>query len=532
MGLTLSEPATAKDTACCQNATFKVGSSCMQGWRVKMEDAHTHILSLPDDPGTAFFAVFDGHGGAKVAEYAGRHLHKYVTARDEYKEGDVAEALRQAFLEIDEAMLTEESLREEQAGCTAVTMVVKDNTVWCANVGDSRAVASVKGVPEPLSLDHKPNNEIEFNRITAAGGFVEYNRVNGNLALSRALGDYVFKRNEKKGPQEQMVTAFPDIEQRRFGMDWEFIVMACDGIWDVMTNYEVVEYVRQNIAEGVEPEEICENLMMKCLAPDCQMAGLGCDNMTVVIIVLLQGRTYEELQKCCGTTYQRKTSEVESTKQRDSIIKKNTENAAHKSPKKMSGAAESSPANENFGPPLPMPFVHVAAGHHEFTPEDEQQSDTAQQQAPNEDESQSISPTNSDEVRLIPQSPTADTEGGVPPLLALLPMPEDAQAPDSNILEQLLSQNPDHNAPWVSTMLSKTRITLHYIHFKTQTISFLVRLIVKELARCILLKYLCQCGVYATNFTPFGVWLTIISTYCAYSHTNGLQNTFNFLHVI
>lgn len=456
MGLTLSEPATAKDTACCQNATFKVGSSCMQGWRVKMEDAHTHILSLPDDPGTAFFAVFDGHGGAKVAEYAGRHLHKYVTARDEYKEGDVAEALRQAFLEIDEAMLTEESLREEQAGCTAVTMVVKDNTVWCANVGDSRAVASVMGVPEPLSLDHKPNNEIEFNRITAAGGFVEYNRVNGNLALSRALGDYVFKRNEKKGPQEQMVTAFPDIEQRRFGMDWEFIVMACDGIWDVMTNYEVVEYVRQNIAEGVEPEEICENLMMKCLAPDCQMAGLGCDNMTVVIIVLLQGRTYEELQKRCGTTYPRKTSDTESTKQRDSIIKKNQENSGHKSPKEMSEAATSSPANEQFAPlmtPPTMPFVHVAAGHHEFTPENDT---LTQQQPPNE--LQAISPTSSDELLLIPLSPTTlDTEGDVATLIAVIPMPEDAQALDSNIVEQHLNLNPDHNEPWVSTMLSKTR---------------------------------------------------------------------------
>lgn len=63
MGQTLSEPVTAKETTACQNNLYKVGSSCMQGWRIKMEDAHTHILSLPDDPGTAFFAVYDGHGG-------------------------------------------------------------------------------------------------------------------------------------------------------------------------------------------------------------------------------------------------------------------------------------------------------------------------------------------------------------------------------------------------------------------------------------------------------------------------------------
>lgn len=63
MGQTLSEPVTAKKSACCQNGFFKVGSSCMQGWRINMEDAHTHILSCPDDPDCAFFGVYDGHGG-------------------------------------------------------------------------------------------------------------------------------------------------------------------------------------------------------------------------------------------------------------------------------------------------------------------------------------------------------------------------------------------------------------------------------------------------------------------------------------
>jgi len=58
----------------------------MQGWRINMEDSHTHILSLPDDPGTSFFAVYDGHGGATVAEYAGKHLHKFIIKRPEYKD--------------------------------------------------------------------------------------------------------------------------------------------------------------------------------------------------------------------------------------------------------------------------------------------------------------------------------------------------------------------------------------------------------------------------------------------------------------
>lgn len=177
----------------------------MQGWRVHMEDAHTHILSLPDDPSAAFFAVFDGHGGADVAQYAGKHLHKFVVKQPSY-ETDPGEALQQSFLDIDDAMLEDELLQEHVAGSTAVTVLIKGGKLYCANAGDSRAVACVNGRVDALSLDHKPNSEEEKRRICEAGGYVEYNRVNGSLALSRALGDFGFKRNTSKTPQEQIVT--------------------------------------------------------------------------------------------------------------------------------------------------------------------------------------------------------------------------------------------------------------------------------------------------------------------------------------
>jgi protein phosphatase 2C family protein 2/3 len=74
------------------------------------------------------------------------------------------------------------------------------------NAGDSRAVLSFRGRAIPLSDDHKPTNEGELARIHAAGGWVEFNRVNGYLALSRAFGDFVFKGNAEKSPREQIVT--------------------------------------------------------------------------------------------------------------------------------------------------------------------------------------------------------------------------------------------------------------------------------------------------------------------------------------
>lgn len=301
MGQTLSEPITSKESSALENVHYKVGSSCMQGWRVSMEDAHVHILSLgPEDPKAAYFGVFDGHGGAKVAAYSANNLHRHIVRRPEYEEGKVEEALREGFLECDRVMRTEESLKDEMAGSTAVVVLTQGKDLWCANAGDSRCVAGVAGTALALSEDHKPTDVKERARIEAAGGFVEQNRVNGNLALSRAMGDFVFKMNDKLGQADQIVTCDPDIQQATVAADWDFLLLACDGIWDVLSNQEVVDFVTQRLGQGMEPEDICEQLMTRCLSPDCQMGGLGCDNMTCVLVCLLHQQPYQVLVERCA----------------------------------------------------------------------------------------------------------------------------------------------------------------------------------------------------------------------------------------
>ncbi|XP_051169260.1 probable protein phosphatase 2C T23F11.1 [Leptopilina boulardi] len=310
MGQTLSEPVTTKKTACCRNDNFRVGSSSMQGWRVSMEDSHVHILSLPDDPGTAFFGVYDGHGGAAISQHISKHLHEYITNRIEYQNGNISLAIQKAFLELDKDMQHESILREKQAGSTAITLLIKDNILYSANAGDSRAVACVRGHSVPLSLDHKPNLVLEKKRIEAAGGWVELGRVNRHLALSRAFGDFMFKQNNRKTQEEQIVTVLPDVKEFELTEDWEFLILACDGIWDVMKNQDVVKFVRSRLAacqqkidgdqeqKFVDPEEICEELLKHCLAPDVLME-IGCDNMTVVLVCLLHGKPYSHLVTKC-----------------------------------------------------------------------------------------------------------------------------------------------------------------------------------------------------------------------------------------
>lgn len=298
MGQTLSEPVTAKETAICQDENYKVASSCMQGWRTSMEDSHTHILSLPDDPATTWFSVFDGHGGSIVAKYASKHLHKYVIQRPEFPE-DIPAALKQGFLDIDNAMLNEEQIKEQMAGSTAICCLIRENKLYCANSGDSRAIACRNGQLVILSNDHKPNNPEEMDRIYNAGGWVEFNRVNGNLALSRALGDFLFKRNQLISPEQQIVTALPEVTVHDLNEEWDFIVLGCDGIWDVQTNQAVINFVTESIAEGKYPESICEELLTYCLAPVCQMGGLGGDNMTLIIVACLHGKPWENLVEKC-----------------------------------------------------------------------------------------------------------------------------------------------------------------------------------------------------------------------------------------
>ncbi|CAG79549.1 YALI0E14795p [Yarrowia lipolytica CLIB122] len=272
----------------------------MQGWRVTMEDAHATVLELKDAKGqpekkkVAFFGVYDGHGGDKVAIYTGDNLHHIVARQEAFAKGDYGQALKDGFLSTDRAILEDAALKHDSSGCTATTAIVSDGKVICANAGDSRTVLGVKGIAKPMSFDHKPQHEGERTRICAAGGFVEAGRVNGNLALSRAIGDFDFKRSPYFPPEEQIVTAYPDVIEHQLTADDEFLILACDGIWDCFLSQEVVEFVRRGIAEKQTLVDICENLIDNCLAPTSDLSGVGCDNMTVMVVALLQGKTEEE----------------------------------------------------------------------------------------------------------------------------------------------------------------------------------------------------------------------------------------------
>lgn len=184
-------------------------------------------------------------------------------------------------------------------GCTAVCVMVTPTHVVCANAGDSRAVLSRAGNAVALSWDHKPNNASERRRIEESGSEVKevttpgangrksrtMYRVNGDLNLSRAIGDLRHKTRPDLRPEKQAVTSTPDIHAEARTPGDEFIVLACDGIWDVKTNAEVCTFVRTGLAMGRDVRELLEELLDACLTPDPKTTqGLGADNMTVMVV--------------------------------------------------------------------------------------------------------------------------------------------------------------------------------------------------------------------------------------------------------
>lgn len=271
---------------------------------------------------SSLFAVFDGHRGGSASLYASNnfmrvlscqpHFIRYATTYLKTK-GDnscesecldlLTKSLREAFLALDdelrEMMVTEKAessclhLREgfnrsifssysNDAGSTALVVIVTPKWVVCANAGDCRAVLGRDNQEIiQLSQDHKPNNTNEKKRIFFAGGTVRWGRVDGDLSVSRGFGDFSFK-NPSLLPEQHKITAVPEIcVVRRDDTVDEFLFIGCDGIWDVLNNRDCGKMVRSIFSDGENDiGTTCEEILDLCLQKG------STDNMTALIVQL------------------------------------------------------------------------------------------------------------------------------------------------------------------------------------------------------------------------------------------------------
>ncbi|XP_024003889.1 probable protein phosphatase 2C 30 [Eutrema salsugineum] len=214
---------------------------CKRGRRGPMEDRY--IAAVDTDEGArkkAFFGVFDGHGGSKAAEFAAMNLGNNIeaavaAARSEEEGCSIERAIRDGYIKTDEDFLKQGS----RGGACCVTALISEGEIVVSNAGDCRAVISRGGAAEALTTDHNPSQANELKRIEALGGYVDCCngvwRIQGTLAVSRGIGDRYLK---------EWVIAEPETRKLRIKPEFEFLILASDGLWDKVTNQEAVDVVR------------------------------------------------------------------------------------------------------------------------------------------------------------------------------------------------------------------------------------------------------------------------------------------------
>ncbi|XP_051181551.1 probable protein phosphatase 2C 21 [Lolium perenne] len=337
-----------------ENARIEYATSCMQGPRDEMQDYYTALLDLDGSDSTSFFGVFDGHGGHRVAWYCSRKFHTELVKVPDYQ-NNLHAALEQVCFRIDQTLKRSDEWKNPDSppapapapgngsfrsrlqtslcscfgknyegpqieGSTACVALIRGNQIIVGNVGDSRCVLSRNGQAIDLSTDHKPNEPGERARIEAAGGSVVQRqvlvyvdgrmraepgpyRVDGIIAVSRALGDFQFKKNNKL-----KLICNPDIHTEDITDDIDFLLIASDGIWEVKTSEEVVTYVNERLQKRADLHVICEGLLEWCR--DSR------DNSTVILVQFKNGNNPTANASCSGDSCpwpQAKTTDLSSS---------------------------------------------------------------------------------------------------------------------------------------------------------------------------------------------------------------------------
>ncbi|KAF9281672.1 Protein phosphatase 2C 1 [Linnemannia elongata] len=276
-----SSSATADDDLQCvlkdmEEYEFVVGVAEDRNKRCRrtMEDTHAFIYNYEGITGHGFFAIFDGHAGKAAADWCGQHFHevfgRILEEKSEQPGVDFQELVNEAFLEVDR-QLAEALQQGRSSGCTAIMAYIRKEgnkrVLYTGNVGDARAVLSHKERAVRLSYDHKGSDHTEAQRILDVGGFVMNNRVNGVLAVTRALGDSSMK---------EFIIGAPYTTRTEIGADNPYLILACDGLWDVCSDQEAVELVKEVVCPTKASQLLLEHALQK----------FSTDNISVMVVRL------------------------------------------------------------------------------------------------------------------------------------------------------------------------------------------------------------------------------------------------------
>ncbi|XP_057494076.1 probable protein phosphatase 2C 6 [Actinidia eriantha] len=241
-----------------------------------------------------FFGVYDGHGGSQVAKFCAERMHQVVAEEWDRETADGLEwrqrweaALSSSFERADNEVVME-AVAPEMVGSTSVVAVLSSCQIIISNCGDSRAVLCRGNETIPLTFDQKPDREDELMRIEGEGGkVINWNgaRVFGVLAMSRAIGDRYLR---------PWIIPVPEVTFTTRTEEDECLILASDGLWDVMSNDEVGEVARRLLRRWRRPTVVEDQIPVAQAVADnlteISLARNSSDNISIVVVNLKSKR--------------------------------------------------------------------------------------------------------------------------------------------------------------------------------------------------------------------------------------------------
>ena len=267
---------------------MKIYSHSIQGKRPHNEDEHytydfntVNILSKKI-PAT-IIAVFDGHGGKTVSYALKKNLINFIFSNisidDLHKSSRTIDKVFKIYNMMHQKLILDYPRIIKNCGSTACVLIRylnKDNKprLWVFNVGDSRVIKCNKAdLAEQLSNDHKPSNPSEKERIESLGGIIKFDGADWriqDLSVSRAFGDI---------SSTPYITHLPEIYRYKLSKDDKFIIMACDGLWDVLSNQDATDFVLHLLKSNYKGD------ISEALVNHAYKSG-STDNITAIVMLL------------------------------------------------------------------------------------------------------------------------------------------------------------------------------------------------------------------------------------------------------
>ncbi|KAH6817370.1 DNA-binding protein phosphatase 1 [Perilla frutescens var. frutescens] len=265
--------------------TLRSGEWSDIGGRPDMEDTHICIPDLAMNFGYAargeeaisFYGVFDGHGGKGAAQFARDQLPRIIVEDADFPL-ELEKVVTRSFMEVDAAFAKSCSVESTlSSGTTALTAMIHGRSLLVANAGDCRAVLSRCGVAIEMSEDHRPCCASERRRIESLGGYVDDGYLNGQLGVTRALGNWHIK-GLKEGERGGPLSAEPELRLTTLTNEDEFLIIGSDGIWDVFLSQNAVDFARRRLQEHNNVKQCCRDIVN-----EAKKRG-ATDNLTLVMV--------------------------------------------------------------------------------------------------------------------------------------------------------------------------------------------------------------------------------------------------------